>query len=485
MPAVTLKRCGCRDPSTGRPLGTRCPKLRSRGGRWNARHGRWYYRLELPPSPDGTRQRLQRGGFDTQQAADQELEHVHALLALPDPTDPHQLAEVVALLKRSGPLPSPDEVRRRLRAGIPLDRLPTVAQWLAEWLGGRRKIRPNTYRSYDSHIRLYLAPHLGHHRLDRLRVGHLDAMFNAIEDHNQAIVQARASHDPTLRASVNGQRVVGAASKQRIRATLRAALNEAIRRQLITVNVASFVELSSGRRPKALVWTPERVARWRATGERPSPVMVWTPPQTGQFLDQASGDPLYPLFQLAAFRGLRRGEACGLRWIDVDLDSGQLMVRKQLNQIGWKVELTDVKTESSEAPVALDRHNVQVLRAHRAQQLQQRLAAGPAWVDSGLVFTTPNGQALHPAEVTDRFLELAAQAGLPPIRLHDLRHGAATLALAAGADMKVVQETLRHSSITITSDTYTSVLPEVAYAAAALVPRIVPPTPGERRGTAS
>lgn len=132
-------------------------------------------------------------------------------------------------------------------------------------------------------------------------------MFDAIDEHNHAIIQARGSHDPKLRASVNGQRVVGAASKQRIRATLRAALNEAIRRQLITINVAGFVELPSGRRPKALVWTPERVARWQATGERPSPVMVWTPQQTGHFLDYASGDPLYPLFHLAAFQGSRWG----------------------------------------------------------------------------------------------------------------------------------------------------------------------------------
>jgi len=363
-----------------------------------------------------------------------------------------------------------------------------VADWLGQWLAGRRKIRPNTYRSYESHVRLYLIPHLGHHRLDRLRVGHLDAMFDAIDEHNQSILDARSSHDPAVRTTVKGQRIVGAASKQRIRATLRAALNEAIRRQLLTSNVASFVELPAGKRPKPLVWTAERVARWQAAGERPSPVMVWTPAQTGQFLDHAASDPLYPLFHLAALRGLRRGELCGLRWSDVDLDSGQLTVRQQLAQIGWRVELTDVKTDSSHAPVALDTHTVQILRTHRANQHKQRLAAGPAWNDTDLVFTKPNGQQLHPAEVTDRFLELTAQAGLPPIRLHDLRHGAATLALAAGADLKVVQETLRHSSITITADTYTSVLPQVAFAAAeaaaALVPRTTTRVHGDTNATA-
>ena len=115
-----------------------------------------------------------------------------------------------------------------------------------------------------------------------------------------------------------------------------------------------------------------------------------------------------------------------------------------------------------------------VLRAHRTHQRKQRLAAGPTWVDTGLVFTTPNGEAVHPADVTDHFQHLARQAGLPPIRLHDLRHGTATLALAAGVDMKTVQAMLRHSSITITADTYTSVLPELATAAAEKTAAIVP-----------
>jgi site-specific recombinase XerD len=90
------------------------------------------------------------------------------------------------------------------------------------------------------------------------------------------------------------------------------------------------------------------------------------------------------------------------------------------------------------------------------------------------VFTEPNGKPLHPADVTEHFQLLVRQAGLPPIRLHDLRHGAATNALAAGVDMKVVQATLRHASITTTADTYTSVLPELARAAAEQTAMIIP-----------
>ncbi|MFG1702667.1 tyrosine-type recombinase/integrase [Nonomuraea sp. M3C6] len=113
-----------------------------------------------------------------------------------------------------------------------------------------------------------------------------------------------------------------------------------------------------------------------------------------------------------------------------------------------------------------DADTAQVLRAHRQQQLQERLAMSEAWTDSGFVFTQPDGTRLHPQHVSDQFLWLAYLAGLPPIRLHDLRHGAASLMLAAGVEMKVVQETLGHTSSAFTADTYTSVYPQVATAAA-------------------
>ena len=116
-----------------------------------------------------------------------------------------------------------------------------------------------------------------------------------------------------------------------------------------------------------------------------------------------------------------------------------------------------------------------MLADHKQRQHAEQAAAGQDWSDTGLVFTTSTGQPVHPADVTDQFTRLTAAAGLPPLRLHDLRHGAATLTLATGADMKIVSQLLRHSSITITADTYTSVLPQVARDAAektaALVPR--------------
>jgi len=334
----------------------------------------------------------------------------------------------------------------------------------------------------------HLTPAHGTIRLDRLRVAHIADMFDTIaernkrnkrnerNERNERIAEARASDDPGVRASVKGARTLGAASMQRIRATLRKAFNDAIRQYqpIITINPAAFVELPAGRRPKALVWTPERVARWSETGEIPSKVMVWTPEQTGRFLDHAVHDRLYPLYHLITFRGLRRGEACGARWSELDLANGTLAVSLQLLQHGWATSLEKPKTDDSDAIIALDTATIAVLTVHRRNEQAEQDAAGEAWPDTGLIFTKPDGQPLHPADVTDRFKQLAAEAGLPPIRLHDLRHGAATLALAAGTDMKVVQAMLRHSSITITADTYTTVLPEVARQAAEATARMIP-----------
>ena len=469
----TYRRCSCRDPNTGRSLGSACPKLSRR------RHGICYYRLELPPDAAGLRRPRRRGGFTTQTDAQAELDHARALLAIPPADDRHAVTTVGDLLEKAigdgHPLPTTEEVRRRLHTGLDADELPTVGAWLTGWLAGRRTIKRNTVRSYEAHIRLHLVPNLGPIRIDRLRPGHIADMVDAIGERNDRVRAARASHDPNLRGSVRGMRPVGPATLHRIRATLRKALNDAIRQQLIGANPAVHVELPSGRRPKPIVWTDEHVARWAQTGQPPSAVMVWTPEQTGRFLDAAADDPLYPLFHLIAFRGLRRGEACGLHWTDLDLTIGTLTVRWQLLQYGWETGLDDPKTEASADVIALDTATAAVLSEHRDRQDAQRLAAGGHWPDTGLVFTTPAGHRLHPANVTDHFTHLAAAAGLPPIRLHDLRHGAATLTLASGADMKIVSQLLRHSSITITADTYTSVLPQVARdaaeKAAALVPR--------------
>ena len=174
----------------------------------------------------------------------------------------------------------------------------------------------------------------------------------------------------------------------------------------------------------------------------------------------ASGD-------LVVFTGLRRGEACGLRWSDLDLDAATLTVNQQIVQLGWATQTGRPKSDAGERTIALDTDTVTLLGAHRRRQHKVRLAHGPGWLNTGLVFTDADGGPLHPAHVTTTFQQLIEEHDLPPIRLHDLRHGAATHALAAGVDARVVKETLGHSSTSFTRDTYQSVVDELKHQAAA------------------
>lgn len=476
---TTYKRCSCRDTTTGKALGQACPKLRRPSGGWNPSHGIWQYQIDLPARADGSRRILRRGGFATGTDAETALQRIRDALAAAD-TDPATLARaadmVEAAFQKKEAIPTPDQVRRYLKLDVSPDGIPTVGAWLTEWLAGRKSVKKNTLRAYEIHIRLYLIPVLGDIRLDRLRRIHVQEVFTAIDERNDRVVALRASRDPRNRETVKGLKTVGAASMHRIRATLRAALNAAIRDGLTTDNPAKHVELPAAKRPKALVWTSERVHQYDRTGIVPSPVMVWTPEHTGAFLDhaEAADDRLYPLYHLVAMTGLRRGEACGLHWADVDLDRKTITVRWQITQLGWATELEHPKTDASEDHVSLDADTVEVLRQHRIRQWRERTTAGDKWAETGLVFTTPTGGQLHPADVTDHFKFLGWQAGLPPIRLHDLRHGAAALGLAAGVDMKTISERLRHSSITVTADVYGSILPELAQAAADKTAAIVP-----------
>ncbi|MYW90800.1 site-specific integrase [Amycolatopsis rubida] len=225
--------------------------------------------------------------------------------------------------------------------------------------------------------------------------------------------------------------------------------------------------------------------QWQRTGAIPCPVMVWTPEQTGRFLDVAINHPLYPLFHLIAHIGLRRGEACGLRRSEIGLAAGEVRISNQIVQWGWETGESSPKTDESVNAVAIDQDTALVLAQHLAVQDADRARLGSQWKEHDLAFTQWDGSPLHPAHVTDVFYELSRQAGLPPIRLHDLRHGAATLALAAGVEMKVVQRMLRHSSITVTSDTYTTVLPQVAFAAAEATAAIIPRQSARSLGLAS
>ena len=210
-------------------------------------------------------------------------------------------------------------------------------------------------------------------------------------------------------------------------------------------------------------------------------VGVWTAGQTAAFLAGVRGHRLYALFHLVALRGLRRGEAAGLRWSDLDLDAGTLTVTGQLQQLGGRLIAGPPKSDAGRRVIALDKTTIGALRGHRARQQAERAAAGSRWADTGYVFTTATGKPVGPDRLTRLYRRLVTESGLPPVTLHGLRHGAATLALAAGTDLKVVQDQLGHSSITLTADTYTSVLPETARAAADSTAALLFPASGPAR----
>ena len=508
------KRCGCRDEATGVPLGAKCPRLRRKDGAWNPGHGTWSYRQELPPRADRTRRTpIRRAGLSAKDKAETELERLQAILELADSDDQPTIETIITIVKDAiaadNPLPQVEQVRKRLRAGPAFTTIPTVADWLVTWLAGKKKLRTATAKSYGGHIRNYLVPYLGEIRIDRLTLSQVADMFDWIEERNEQIREARQAAKTDRRRlsraeqaklrevleAFRWQKPISAAGKQAVRATLRNALNDFITQSqgLITFNPAAHLELPSGKAPKPQVWTDEYVTSWQETGLIPAPVMVWTPQQTARFLDHAADDRQYALYYLLAKLGPRRGETLGLHLTDLDRRAKTLTIRWQLSAAAWTPELTPPKTDASQRTLPLNDHDLAVIDAHLARRDAERAAAGPDWSESGLIFTTQTGQPLHPQKVSDHFRDLTDQTGLPPVRLHGLRHGTATVLLAAGADIKIVQEVLGHTQLATTADLYTSVLSDVLRGAltqsGALIdqhrnpghPTVTPPTTPETR----
>ncbi|WP_370040065.1 tyrosine-type recombinase/integrase [Micromonospora sp. M71_S20] len=439
----------------------------------------WGYQIELPVRPRQTRRQLRRSGFDSRDTATSELRHARSLLELADgDTDlAAQIGDLLHACRPGTPLPDRDAVAARVRAGVPASVPTTTGEYLTAWLAGRRGLAEKTVRGYSDHIRQYLIPHLGTIPIQSLRTSHIEAMFTAIALKQDEIRAARASTDPHIRAMVKGVRPMGASSMQRLYATVRKALNDAvIRSKLIPSNPALGVELPSGKRPRARVWTAKAVQHWQVTGNRPSPVMVWMPEQAGRFLDHAERHDiaLYAMFLLILHRGLRRGEACGLRDHDVDLDAGYLTVVEQITTVGYTPIVRPVKSDAGDRTVPLGPKTITALRAYLDIRRRWQHVNGNQWPYTGRFFVRPDGNAWHPQTISDRFDRLVTKASLPPVRLHDLRHCAATYLRHGGADMKEVQETLGHSTIGLTSDTYTTVILELERGSADAVADLIP-----------
>jgi len=386
---------------------------------------------------------LKRMGYETQGAASDARDHVRQLVKLAgdDAAMRRKIGDLIfERSKRGGQLPDVDEIRRRLGAGVELD-APNVAvrDWLEEWFAGKRKLKASVKRGYRSHLDHYLIPILGEIRLDRLRAEHISGMFDTIEEWNAEILasheEGRAPHLPDdLRKR---KKLVGIATQHRIRATLRGALNAAVKR------------------PGMLAWNPCLAVE--LPPEKRDPARVWAPEQVAEFFDAADDDRLGLLYRVILLRGLRRGEACGLRWSDLDIASGHVRIAQTVLQIGGRIIFDTPKTRAGERWVSVGKDIARRFKAHRNLQRRERFAAGEAWLDHDLVFCRKDGRPLAPDRVSARFREIAAAAGLPVIKLHEARHTAATLGLEAGIDIKVMSDQLGHSTTRITEDLYTHV----------------------------
>lgn len=309
---------------------------------------------------------------------------------------------------------------RDLQQGIqPVDQRQTVKQYLTRWLQETVKpnVRPSTYARSEQAVRLHLIPTLGRIRLAQLAPADV-----------QALMREKLAHGLSNR------------SVQICHAVLRAALNDALRMGEVQRNVATLA------RP------PRTVQRQ---------VQPFSPDEARTFLRAVEGDRLEALFVLAVASGLRQGELLGLCWQDVDLEEGMLSVHYNLQRVDGEYRLVEPKTRQSRRTIALPEIAVAALRAHRVRQAEEKLAVGPTWTNLDLVFTSERGQPLNGSVVYARFKTIIKAARLRDQRFHDLRHCCATLLLVQGVHPRLVMETLGHSEIGVTMNTYSHVLSEL------------------------
>jgi integrase len=342
--------------------------------------------------------------------------------------------------KRDAERAHADLVSRVQRGDYVADSHETVAEFLAAWLDGTaHRVRPSTLESYGRNLRTHAIPVIGHKRLQALTGSDLNALYSKL------LADGRR----------NGPGGLKPRTVRYIHTIIHRALKDALRWNKVTRNVADAADPPSH------------------TASKPPEMTTWTADHVRSFLAHVNDDRLAAVWRLAATTGMRRGELCGLKWIDVDLDTARVAVRRALVQVGYAIEWSTPKTERGRRNVALDANTVTALREHRARQAAERLAIGVAYHDHGLVFCREDGQLIHPERLSRLFERHRTAARLPKIRLHDLRHTHATLALQAGIHPKVVSERIGHADIALTLNTYSHAIPALQESAATLIAELI------------
>jgi len=301
----------------------------------------------------------------------------------------------------------------------------TVSSYLARWLedAARPTIRATTFDNYSRMVRRHVAPAIGHLRLARLAPHDLSRLYRRMLDRGLSARTAQLTH-----------------------AILHRALRQAVRWRLVAVNVCDMVDAPRPQRREFRTLDTEEAMR---------------------LLTASEGDRFHGLYALALTCGMRQAELLGLRWADLNLPGAVLAVRQQAIRVkgGWA--FTPPKTDKGRRTIALPVLAVRALRQHKIRQTEERLALGPAWEDNDLVFPNQVGRPIERQNLIRRsFHPVLDKAGLGRLRFHDLRHSAATLMLAQGIHPRVVQERLGHSTISVTMDVYSHVMPTLQKEAA-------------------
>ncbi|MFH1330244.1 MAG: tyrosine-type recombinase/integrase [Actinomycetota bacterium] len=336
------------------------------------------------------------------------------------------------------------DILSRIQRGVYIEpSAQTLGRFLLDdWLPAKRTtVRATTHQSYEQVSRAHIIPRLGAVPLRQLKASTLNSLYADL------LVSGRC----------DGRGGLSPKTVRNTHVVIRKALSDAVRWSLLALNPADSAD-------------PPRL---RDTGS--TTMRTWTAAELRAFLESVENEEngLHPLFVLAGTTGMRRGELLGLRWRDVELQQGRLSVQQTVVSVAYELHFSTPKTKRGQRSIALDPHTTAILRDHRVKQNERRLLAGPLWTDHDLVFCRNDGGPIHPDYLSKLLVRLVAASGLPRIRLHDLRHTHATLALAAGIHPKAVGERLGHADTSITLDTYSHVIPALQESAAETVARLV------------
>jgi integrase len=378
----------------------------------------------------------------------------------------------------------------------------TVADFMADWLRAiEPTIRPSTFESYERNVRNHVITHIGSTRLTKVDAGVLNGLYALLLSKGRMSSSRKGKgYEPevaerALALRADGLTLVATAEQLRAEYISAEHITKDTLASLLRRHATKRTEKPAGLDPRTVNYIHTIVhrafkdaVRWGRLARNPADasdpphggqksdgIQAWDAATLRSFLDdsRARGDRLHGLWVLLATSGMRRGEALGLRWRDVDLDASRVRVVQTLIQTRGLASISEPKTARGRRPISLDKSTVAVLREHRKQMLKERLLVGPNFKDAGFVFHRPDGSGLKPDAVSATFLRRVEANDVDRITLHGLRHTWATLALEKGIHPRVVQERLGHSTIAITLGIYSHVSPTLHDEAAQVIAELL------------